>query len=66
MGTKLGIQAELISTHLDFIADDISRLKQEDKNGDFDYSSLKLTYPTVESQQVSYQYSRCPTSGSSG
>jgi hypothetical protein len=29
MGTKIGIQAEWISTHLNVIADDISRLKNE-------------------------------------
>jgi hypothetical protein len=48
MGTKLGIQAEWISTHLNFIADDLSRLKNEDENGDFDYAKLKLTYPMLK------------------
>ena len=45
MGTKIGIQAEWISTHLNVIADDISRLKDEN-NGDFDYAKLKETKET--------------------
>ena len=44
MGTKIGIQAEFISTHLNAIADDISRWKDE-HDGDFDYAKLKETYP---------------------
>ena len=36
MGTKIGIQAELVSIHLNVIAGDISRLKDEN-NKDFDY-----------------------------
>ena len=41
MGTKIGVQAEWISTHLNFIADDISRLKKSNENGDYDYANLK-------------------------
>ena len=47
MNTKIGIQADWISTHLNFIADDISRLKQEDADGNFDYKKLRLTYPIL-------------------
>ena len=44
MGTKIGIQAEWISTHLNVISDDISRMKDEN-NGDFDCAKLKEIYP---------------------
>ena len=47
MGTNIGIQAEWISTHLNFIADDISRLKIENESYDFDYKSLTKTYPIL-------------------
>ena len=47
MNTKIGIQADWISTHLNFIADDISRLKQKDVDGNFDYKKLCLTYPIL-------------------
>jgi len=47
MGTKIGVQAEWISTHLNFIADDISRLQDENEDGDFDYSQLIKTYPIL-------------------
>ena len=46
MGTNIDIQAEWISTHLNVIADDISRLKDEN-DGDFDYAKLKETYPIL-------------------
>ena len=46
MGAKIGIQAEWISTHLNVIADDISRLKNEN-DGDFDYGKLKEIYPIL-------------------
>ena len=48
MGTKIGIQAKWLSTHANFIADDISRLKDADGNGDFDYAALKITYPCLK------------------
>ena len=48
MGTKIGIQAEWLSTHANFIADDISRLKDANGNGDFDYAALKMTYPSLK------------------
>ena len=41
MSTKIGVQAEWISTHLNFIADNISRLKKESVDGDFNYAELK-------------------------
>ena len=47
MGTKIGVQAEWLSTHLNFIADDISRLKKSDLNGDYDYANLKKSYPVL-------------------
>ena len=49
MSTKIGVQAEWISTYLNFIADDISRLKTESADGKFDYADLKITYPILES-----------------
>ena len=48
MGTNIGIQAEWLSTHANFIADDISRLKDMDGDGIFDYSALKITYPCLQ------------------
>ena len=48
MGTKIGIQAEWLLTHAYFIADDISRLKDADGNGDFDYTTFKMTYPCLK------------------
>ena len=58
MGTNIGIQAEWLSTHANFIADHISRLKDADGNGDFDYAALKITYPCLKpcpkSSQVGY------------
>ena len=46
MGANIGIQAEWISTHLNGIVDDISRLKTEN-NGDFDYAKLNEIYPIL-------------------
>ena len=48
MGTKIGIQCEWILTYLNYIADDISRLKELDEHGEFDYAELKKTYPILE------------------
>ena len=48
MGIKIGIQAEWILTHLNFIAGDILRLKKENADGDFDYATLKQTYPRLD------------------
>ena len=47
MGTKIGVQAEWLSTHLNFIADDISRLKKSNENGDYDYANLKKVLPSA-------------------
>ena len=47
MSTKIGVQAEWISTHLNFIADNISRLKKESVDDDFNYAELKQTYPVL-------------------
>ena len=44
MSTQIGVQAEWISTHLNFIADDMSRLKKESVDCDFNYAELKQTY----------------------
>ena len=46
IGSKIGIRAELISNHLNVIADDISRLKDEN-NGDFHYAKLKEACPIL-------------------
>ena len=46
MGTKIGVQQEWISTHLNTIADDISRLTENKKN-EFDYEKLTQTYPIL-------------------
>ena len=48
MSTKKWTQAEWIATYLNFIANDISRLKTESEDGEFDYAELKLTYPLPE------------------
>ena len=48
MGTNIGIQAEWLSTHANFIADDISLLKEKDGDGNVDYSALKITYPCLQ------------------
>ena len=46
LSTNLGIQAEWISTLDNFIADDISRFKNEKSHeSTFDYSSLLSSYP---------------------
>jgi hypothetical protein len=45
MGTKLGIQAEWISTTMNKIADEISRLHGVD--GEYDYSQLLTDYPVL-------------------
>ena len=47
MSTKIGVQAEWISTLDNFIADDLLRLKKEDEKGEFDYVQLKRTYPML-------------------
>ena len=47
MSTKIGVQAEWISTSDNFIVDDLLRLKKEDKKGEFDYAQLKRTYPML-------------------
>ena len=46
-GTKIRVQVEWISTYLNFIANDISRLNKESSEADFDYRKLKkkLPYP---------------------
>ena len=38
-GTQIGVQAGWISTYVNFIASDISRLKKENAGGDFDYKN---------------------------
>jgi hypothetical protein len=48
MGTNIAIQAEWLSTHENFIADDISRLKDKNGNGEFDYEQLKNTYSCLK------------------
>ena len=48
MRTKIGVQVEWISTYLIFIADDISHLKKESAEGDFDYRKLKESYPILD------------------
>ena len=40
--TKIWIQAEWISTHLNVIADNVSKLKDEN-DGDFSYAKLRET-----------------------
>ena len=45
MSTKIGVQAEWISIHLNFIADNISCLKKENVDGDFNHAELKQSYP---------------------
>ena len=45
MNTKLGIQAEWISTKMNVIADEISRLYGVD--GEYDYSKLLTDYPVL-------------------
>jgi hypothetical protein len=46
--TKISAHAELISTYLNFIACDMSRMKKESAEGDFDYEKLKETYPILD------------------
>ena len=45
MKSNLGIQAEWISTTVNVIADDISRLKKHSPDSSFDYSTLRKKYP---------------------
>ena len=45
MGTKLGIQAKWLETELNKLADDISRLKDDDHN--YDYSQLIFDHPCL-------------------
>ena len=44
MGTPIGIQAEWLSTHVNTVADDISRIRQQE-GGSIDYANLFLTHP---------------------
>ena len=46
MGTNLGIQAEWLSTKLNVIADDMSRLEGAD--GNYDYSQLIVDHPSLK------------------
>ena len=48
MGTNIDIQAEWLSTHKTFFADDISCLKDKNGNGDFDYKQLKNSYSCLK------------------
>ena len=48
MSSNLGIQAEYISTTLNVVADDISRLKSDD-NVDVDYSTVMTSHPVLQS-----------------
>ena len=48
MSTKIGIQAEWVSTHLNVIADNISRLK-DGNNGDFDCEKIEGNLPNTYS-----------------
>ena len=45
MSTKLGIQAKWLETELNKLADDISRLKDDDHN--YDYSRLIIDHPCL-------------------
>jgi len=45
MGTQLGIQAEWLPSKLNKIADDISRLSDDD--GEYDYSQLLVDHPSL-------------------
>jgi len=45
MSTDLGIQAEWLLTHMNTIADDISRLS--DENDDHNYSQLLIDHPSL-------------------
>ena len=47
MSTKIGIQAEWLPSELNKIADDISRL--EDEDGNYDYSRLLIDHPSLSS-----------------
>ena len=47
MGTKIVVQAEWISTHLNCIANDISHFQKESVDGNFDYAQLTQTYPVL-------------------
>ena len=46
MSTNLGIQCEWLSTKLNKVADDISRL--EDEDGNYDYSQLLTDHPSLQ------------------
>jgi hypothetical protein len=46
MGTNLGIQAKWLSTELNVIAHDISRM--EDADGNYDYSQLIVDHPSLK------------------
>lgn len=50
MSTKLGIQANWISTHMNKIADEISRV--HGKDGEYDYSQLLTDYPVLSDCRV--------------
>ena len=45
LGTPIGIQAEWLDTHSNFVADSISRLY--DENSEYDYSQLLTDYPSL-------------------
>lgn len=48
MSTKLGIQTEWISTKLNKLADDISRLADKNGDYDYDYSRLIIDHPCLK------------------
>ena len=47
IGTQIGAQVEWLSSHLNFIADDILRLKEKNENGDYDCANLKKVLPNT-------------------
>ena len=48
METKIGNLTEWISAYLNFITADITHLKKEGAEGDFDYGNLEETYPILD------------------
>lgn len=51
LNANLGIQAEYISTHLNFIADEISRAKRSSPTQSFDFSTLLNKFPQLQGRR---------------
>ena len=55
MDTKIRVQAEWLTAHLNLIADEILQLKAKDGKGDYDYAQLNMSYPILAPCRCQFQ-----------